>query len=33
MDVCQIAPKIYLIYSLVGVSHFTKYHNNLPVTI
>ena len=33
LDVCRIAPKMYWIHSLVGVSHFTKYHKNRTVTV
>jgi len=32
-DVCRIAPEMYWIHSLVGVSHFAKYRKSQPVTV
>jgi len=32
-NVCRIAPKVYWIQSLVGVSHFAEYSENRPVTV
>ena len=33
LDVCQIAPKIFWIHYLVGVSHFAECCENWPVTV
>jgi len=32
-EVYRIAPKMYWIHFLVGMSHFTKFRNNQPVTM
>ena len=32
-DVLRIAPKMYWIYSLVGLNHFAKYHKNRLLTV
>jgi len=32
-DVCRIAPKMYWIHSLAGVSHLANYHKNKTVTV
>jgi len=32
-DICRIAPKMLCVYYLVGVTHFTVYRENRPVTV
>jgi len=33
LDVCRISPKLLWIHHLVGVSRFTKFRKNRPVTV